>query len=61
MSIERFGGIYTPTCDICGRELDGEFDFRDAVAAKKREDWKSRKVDGEWQDVCDDCQRLETT
>ena len=59
MSIERFEGIYTPTCDRCGSELDGEFDFYDAVAAKKAAGLKSRKVDVEWQDICDECLRAE--
>jgi len=57
MSIERFGDIYTPTCDLCGEELPGEFDFYDAVEAKKTEGWKSRKINGEWQDICCECQR----
>lgn len=59
MSIERFGNIYTPTCDRCGAELPGEFDFYDAVNAKKREGWKSRKTNGEWEDICPDCQESE--
>jgi len=59
VSIEKFGGFYTPTCDICGEELDAEFDFCDAVAAKKDAGWKSRKTAGEWEDVCCDCQALE--
>lgn len=53
--IDRFDGIYTPTCDICGAELEGEFEFSDAVQAKKDAGWKSRKVDGQWEDVCDFC------
>ena len=56
MSIERFAGFYTPTCDICGEELQAEFDFYDAVQAKKDAGWKSQKHNGEWQDVCTDCQ-----
>lgn len=56
MSIDNFQGMYTPTCDICHAELPAEFDFYDAVNAKKREGWKSRKVDGQWEDICPDCQ-----
>ena len=56
MSIEKIGSSYTTTCDICGYELPDEFDFLDAVNAKRAEGWKSRKVDGEWQDVCCNCQ-----
>ena len=57
MSIERFGGLYTPTCDICGEELPGEDDFYDAVNAKKRAGWISKKENGEWVDICPECQR----
>lgn len=61
MSIERShiygaGAFFTPTCDICGEELPAESDFYSAVAAKKREGWKGRKVDDEWEDVCCACQ-----
>lgn len=59
MSIERQRGICVPTCDRCGAELPGEFDFYDAVSAKKDAGWKSRKVNGEWEDICDECLRQE--
>ncbi len=59
MSIERFGDLYTPTCDGCGDELEAEYDFYDAVNAKKAAGWKSRKVMGEWEDVCPECQAVE--
>lgn len=62
MSLERFGDIYTPTCDICGEELPGEFDFNDAVRAKKAEGWQSKKDKyGDWEDICTECQKGETT
>ena len=57
MSIDNyFQGLYTPTCDVCGKELPTEFDFNEAVNAKKDVGWETRKVDGQWQDVCRDCQ-----
>jgi len=60
MSIEKYGDIYTPVCDVCGEELDGEFDFYDAVDAAKREGWKARKNKyDEWEDVCCDCRKME--
>lgn len=55
MSIERFRDGFMPTCDICGNELPPEDTFQDAVDAKKEAGWKSRKANGEWEDVCDDC------
>jgi len=46
---------YTPVCDICGNELFPRSQFNEALHAKKEAGWKSRKVDGEWEDVCEDC------
>lgn len=59
MSIENFHGAYTAVCDCCGDILPTESDFYEAVNAKKDAGWKSRKVDGEWNDICPDCQNLE--
>ena len=56
MSIDNFGGMYSLTCDNCGEELDEQFfDFYEAVEAKKENGWKSRKVNGNWEDWCDKC------
>ena len=59
MSIQKRweGGeqIFTPTCDLCGAELEDEYDFYDAVDAKKLAGWRSKKIDGEWQDFCPEC------
>lgn len=49
---------YTPVCDMCGAELETQYDFDDAVEAKKNAGWKSRKLDGEWIDLCQDCQPI---
>ena len=56
MSIENFCGTYTVVCDNCGEEIpDGFSGFDEAVEAKKDEGWKSRKVNGQWEDWCYDC------
>jgi len=55
MSIESDDGMHTPTCDYCGDELPAEFDFHDAVQAKKDAGWRSVKDDDEWSDYCPDC------
>jgi len=55
MSIERFCDTYTPTCDYCGAELPDEFDFYDAVDAKKQAGWHSVKDEYGWSDYCDEC------
>ena len=48
--------VFVPTCDVCGAELADEYDFYDAVAAKKLAGWRSRKITGEWTDMCPECQ-----
>lgn len=53
--IERFYGQYTPCCDYCEKTLPGQPSFGAAIQAKKDAGWESRKVDGEWVDICDDC------
>ena len=58
MSIERLQGTHTPTCDGCGKELETEFDFHDAVNAKKAAGWRSVKDEGVWFDYCPNCQIL---
>jgi hypothetical protein len=56
---EGFG--YVIHCDICEEELydmDAQ-DFRDMAAYAKEYGWISRKVDGEWEDVCPACQEID--
>ena len=47
---------YIPICDCCGIELDEEYTFNVAVDAMKADGWKIIKKDGEWQNICPDCQ-----
>ena len=54
MSIERYYSNYSLVCDCCGKRL-GADSFEDARRLKTQEGWESRKVDGEWMDICDDC------
>lgn len=56
MSIEKFAGFFSLTCDNCGEELNEQFDeFHDAVEAKKDNGWKSKRINGDWEDWCDKC------
>lgn len=55
MSIERYDNCYTPTCDECGDTLPEEWDFNDAVDAKKAAGWKSVKDSFGWCDLCPAC------
>jgi len=54
--ISKEYGKYTLICDICGVVTDQEFDsFQDAIDAREDIGWKSKRVDGEWLDICPDC------
>jgi hypothetical protein len=58
MSIHKFGQYYMLECDVCGEAADEEFDeFFDAVEWKKDygNGWISKRVQGEWEDVCPNC------
>ena len=54
--IDRNYRQFTPVCDCCGTRLPGGESFAEAVQIKRDAGWISRKVDGEWEDVCTDCQ-----
>jgi len=56
--IEKISGNYIPICDICGKELEGENDFYDAIKSKQDNGWKGIKQGKEWIDVCAECQKL---
>jgi hypothetical protein len=57
MSIVRTNKKYVPTCDICGDTLPAELDYYDAVYNKREEGWKSNQRNGEWIDICCNCQQ----
>lgn len=49
-------GKYTLVCDICDASVDEEYKtFQDAADGRKDLGWKSRKIDGDWVDICPDC------
>lgn len=56
MSFDKDGTQFTLTCDNCGKKLDESFDhFYDVVDVKAENGWKSKKVNGNWEDWCDKC------
>lgn len=49
-------GKYTLICDICGASSEEEYEnFQAAKDAGKNLGWKSRKIDGDWADICPEC------
>jgi len=55
--IHRNHGDISFECDTCGELFDTN--FHDWVAAwnlAKREGWRSKKVNNEWEHVCPECE-----
>jgi Fe2+ or Zn2+ uptake regulation protein len=58
--ISKEYGKYTLICDMCGATTEEEYEtFQDAVDAKRDTGWKSKKIDGEWVDLCPGCIEME--
>lgn len=55
MSIKNGNNGYELMCDNCGYTVSGMDDFMEAVDYKKENEWKSRRVDDEWEDRCPNC------
>jgi uncharacterized C2H2 Zn-finger protein len=54
--IDRQGGEIVVECDSCDQVLHtGTNDFAEAREAMKREDWRVRKIAGEWLHGCPSC------
>ncbi len=54
--IERYKNKFILYCDVCGEEAEEEFyEFDEAVEYKKDNGWRSRKIKGEWADICPEC------
>lgn len=56
MAIERRGyNTYAIVCDRCGYEVEDFEEFDEAVAWKRDYGFHSTKVNGYWEDVCEEC------
>lgn len=53
--IERHGAVYVPVCDGCGKKLEEEYSFRDAVAVLKAAGWKTESTYGFFTHLCPEC------
>lgn len=56
MIIKEYGK-YIVYCDGCDDTLIDGATWREAVEAVNSNDWKFKKVDGEWEHCCPNCQR----
>ena len=55
--IEKEYGHYIVACDVCTNEMDATFDTWDeAKDGMKSEGYKRLNIDGNWVDVCPECQ-----
>ena len=55
MAIVQEGRIFILACDGCG-EREYFNSYMDAVEGRSELNWKARKVDGEWENYCEECQ-----
>ena len=61
MSINKQYGHFVLVCDVCQESASCESfaEFDGAVKYKKIMGWKSQRTNGQWEDVCPDCQEAE--
>ena len=58
--IEKEYGHYIVACDVCVNEMDSTFEtWQDAKDGMQSEGYKRINVDGQWVDVCAECQEVE--
>lgn len=56
--IQQKGSWYVLICDNCGDEHYERFNsWDDAVKEKRSIGWKSKKINGDWEDWCEDCNK----
>ncbi len=55
MIVKQYG-MFVIICDCCCEETEGFDAFQDALDCKDRYGWESKKSDGEWENICPDCQ-----
>jgi Fe2+ or Zn2+ uptake regulation protein len=60
MGIDVDGKVMNLYCDVCGEKVEISFrTFDDLINYKKRNNWKSQRRNGEWEEVCPECQEAE--
>ena len=62
MTIEREHGGFVVSCDSCSNYLEVDSPdkvWSDATDEINNNNWRTRKVDGEWTHTCDSCLRKE--
>jgi hypothetical protein len=53
--IDKIGSKVYVFCDVCGCKSCGFGNIQDAVADVKNNGWEAKKIDGEWDNICEDC------
>jgi Fe2+ or Zn2+ uptake regulation protein len=60
MGIDVDGKVMHLYCDVCGEKTEMSFrTFDEIINYKKRNNWKSQRRNGEWEEVCPECQEVE--
>ena len=58
MSIDKEYGKYIPICDGCWDTLPPENTHNDARHAIKEAGWSTKNTDGEWLNLCPQCEEV---
>ena len=59
--IQKIHGYFHLSCDVCGEEVSSEdwgarfFDFDDALAYAKSNDWTFQRGQNGWENICPVC------
>ena len=56
--IDKDKGIHVLSCDVCGASVVPFDNFQEAVDYKKENGWKSQRYEGQWEDICPECQEV---
>jgi len=55
--IEKDGRYYQMICDGCDESYNyRSYDFMDVVENARDDGWQAKKVDGDWEHYCPECQ-----
>ena len=55
MSIEYCERYYSPVCDVCGKFLEPEIDYEEAVLSIEGAGWEYWMANGMLEVICDEC------
>lgn len=57
--IEKEFNYWVVWCDNCETPIEQEFlTYKEALDSSKEEGWRSTRIDGNWANLCPECQEM---